>query len=154
MDVKKRSRTGRFYKSDQTRGCSESRSCCQHSCNSKFRFSREQVMWLSYMIDKHQDDYKAMARDKKNHFQETPKQIKGKILKFMNIPEQYAVFARERGLIEKSEAIETTNEDSAQVIEEEMEKENEALQIEEETEEVFKKDSQGKRKRNRVVESE
>merc|ERR550519_2911647 len=152
MDVKKRSRTGRFYKSDQTRGCSESRSCCQHSCNSKFRFCREQVMWLSYMIDKHQDDYKAMARDKKNHFQETPKQIKGKILKFMNIPEQYAVFARERGLIEKSEPVEIV-EDNEAVMEEEMEKENEALQIEEETE-VLKKDSQGKRKRQRVVESE
>jgi len=116
----------------------------------KFRFCREQVMWISSMIDKHGDDYKAMARDKKNHFQETPKVIKGKVLKFKSIPEQYAIFARERGLIEKSEPTEVI--EDTEVVEEEME--SEALEIEEEEPEevLIPKDSQGKRKRQRKAE--
>lgn len=32
---------------------------------------------------------KAMAKDKKNYYQETPKQIRKKILKFKSIPEHF-----------------------------------------------------------------
>ena len=41
-----------------------------------------------------------MAKDKKNIWQETPKQIRQKVLKFVSIPEQFAVYAKERGLLE------------------------------------------------------
>ena len=64
-----------------------------------FRFPREQVRWLSYCLDKHGDDFKAMARDPKNVWQETPKQIRQKLLKFISIPEQFNDYASERGLL-------------------------------------------------------
>ncbi|KAK3095549.1 hypothetical protein FSP39_015991 [Pinctada imbricata] len=41
------------------------------------------------MMEKYGEDYKAMARDSRNHFQDTPKQIKRKIQVFKSIPEQY-----------------------------------------------------------------
>ena len=41
-----------------------------------------------------------MAKDPKNHWQDTPKQIRQKILKFISIPEQFASYAKERGLLE------------------------------------------------------
>ena len=69
---------------------------------STFRFSSEQVKFISSMIDKHKLDFKAMARDPKNHFQETPKQIEHKVRKFMSIPDHYAVYCKERGLLEPS----------------------------------------------------
>merc|ERR1712141_125580 len=65
-----------------------------------FRFPREQVRWLSYCLDKHGDNFKAMARDPKNIWQETPKQIRQKLLKFISIPDQFNVYASERGLLE------------------------------------------------------
>ena len=45
----------------------------------------------------------AMSRDPKNHYQETPKQIRQKILKFVSIPEQFAPYAREKGLLDNIE---------------------------------------------------
>ena len=68
---------------------------------SKFRFTKEQVKWITYCIDKHGDDFKAMAKDPKNIWQETPKQIKQKVLKFISIPEQFTVFAKERGMLDE-----------------------------------------------------
>jgi len=68
----------------------------------KFRFTSQQVMWITSMMDKYQDDYKAMARDAKNHFQETPKQIRQKVLKFISIPEHFAPYAKSRGILDVS----------------------------------------------------
>ena len=68
-----------------------------------FRFSGEQVKWISFMMDKHKFDFKAMARDPKNSYQETPKVIEHKIRKFISIPEHYAVYCKERGLLDKLE---------------------------------------------------
>merc|ERR1719447_1888996 len=65
-----------------------------------FRFTGEQVKWITYCLDKHGDDFKAMARDPKNIWQETPKQIRQKVLKFVNIPEQFAVYAKKIGLLD------------------------------------------------------
>lgn len=67
-----------------------------------FRFSNEQVMFITYLLDKHKYNYKAMARDPRNHYQETPSQLKQKIRRFMNVPEQFAVYCRERGLLNAS----------------------------------------------------
>ena len=41
-----------------------------------------------------------MAKDRKNIWQETPKQIRQKVMKFVSIPEQFATYAKERGLLE------------------------------------------------------
>lgn len=68
-----------------------------------FRFPSEQAKWIEYCIDKHGDDFKAMARDSKNIWQETPKQIRQKVLKFMSTPAHYDAFAKERGLLEDTE---------------------------------------------------
>nr|CAD7452676.1 unnamed protein product [Timema tahoe] len=54
-----------------------------------FRLPSTQVQWLSYLMDKHGDNYKAMARDGKNYYQDTWKQIRAKINRFKGIPEQY-----------------------------------------------------------------
>ena len=67
---------------------------------SNFRFTSEQVKWISYCMDKHGDDFKAMASDPKNVWQETPKQIRQKVLKFVSIPEQFAVYAKKNGLFD------------------------------------------------------
>ncbi|XP_052706912.1 nucleolar protein 16-like [Crassostrea angulata] len=56
------------------------------------KLSSEEVKYCIYMLEKYGEDYKAMARDKRNHFQDTPKQIKKKIKTFMNIPEQYNAY--------------------------------------------------------------
>ena len=69
--------------------------------HSTFRFSNEQVMWLSYMMDTHKDNYKAMARDPKNHYQETPAAIRQKIKRFISIPDHWVVYCRERGMLDK-----------------------------------------------------
>ena len=71
-----------------------------------FRFGEEDVRFFVLMLDRHGDDFKAMARDPKNLFQLTPKQLRTKITKFMSIPEQFAPYAKERGLLdEDGEAI-------------------------------------------------
>ena len=55
------------------------------------------------MMDKHGDDWSAMARDPKNHYQETPAKLRGMVTKFISIPEHYAVYCKERGLIQASD---------------------------------------------------
>ena len=40
-----------------------------------------------------------MAKDPKNVWQETPKQIRQKLLKFISIPEQFNEYAKERGFL-------------------------------------------------------
>merc|ERR1712126_794273 len=67
-----------------------------------FRFSTTQVKLITYMMDKHGTDYKAMSRDPKNHYQETASKLKGMITKFISIPEHYAPYCKERGLITPS----------------------------------------------------
>eukprot|EP00088_Acartia_fossae_P037505 TRINITY_DN38710_c0_g1_i1.p1 TRINITY_DN38710_c0_g1~~TRINITY_DN38710_c0_g1_i1.p1 ORF type:complete len:184 (+),score=45.14 TRINITY_DN38710_c0_g1_i1:60-611(+) len=64
-----------------------------------FRFSTTQVKLITYMMDKHGSDYKAMSRDPRNHYQETPAKLKGMITKFISIPEHYAPYCKERGLL-------------------------------------------------------
>merc|ERR1712050_240728 len=68
-----------------------------------FRFTPTQVQLITYMMDKHGMDFKAMARDPKNHYQEAPAKLKGMVTKFISIPEHYAPYCKERGLITPSE---------------------------------------------------
>ncbi|XP_967613.3 nucleolar protein 16 [Tribolium castaneum] len=69
-----------------------------------FRLPNSQVEWVTYLMDKYGKDYKAMARDKKNYYQETWKQIRAKIKRFKSIPEQYQVYLKQRNkTIEDSE---------------------------------------------------
>merc|ERR1712055_830884 len=68
-----------------------------------FRFTPTQVQLITHMMDKHGMDFKAMARDPKNHYQETPAKLKGMVTKFISIPEHYAPYCKARGLITPSE---------------------------------------------------
>merc|ERR1712209_145898 len=82
-----------------------------------FRFSSTQVKLITYMMDKHGSDYKAMSRDPKNHYQETPAKLRGMITKFISIPEHYAVYCKERGLIQASDKpeVEAADDDEEEV---------------------------------------
>ncbi|XP_076761723.1 nucleolar protein 16 [Xylocopa sonorina] len=54
-----------------------------------FKLPKNQVYFLTYLMDKYGEDYKAMALDRKNYNQLTWKQIRAKIKVFKGIPEQY-----------------------------------------------------------------
>ena len=84
-----------------------------------FRFSTTQIKLITYMMDKHGSDYKAMSRDPKNHYQETPAKLRGMVTKFISIPEHYAPYCKERGLL-PSEA-EKSNSDDDDVIDSDSE---------------------------------
>eukprot|EP00091_Calanus_sinicus_P012773 TRINITY_DN2855_c0_g1_i1.p1 TRINITY_DN2855_c0_g1~~TRINITY_DN2855_c0_g1_i1.p1 ORF type:complete len:227 (+),score=98.28 TRINITY_DN2855_c0_g1_i1:113-793(+) len=68
-----------------------------------FRFTTTQVQLITYMMDKHGMDFSAMSRDPKNHYQETTAKLKGMVTRFISIPEHYAPYCKERGLIKPSE---------------------------------------------------
>lgn len=69
----------------------------------KFMLPKGQVEFITYLLDKYGHDFKAMARDKKNYYQETWKQLRSKIKTFMGIPKQYGEYLKSRGLLEKDE---------------------------------------------------
>ncbi|GAA6232526.1 nucleolar protein 16 [Lates japonicus] len=55
--------------------------------------SSDLIEYIQYMIQEHKDDYKAMARDEKNYYQDTPKQIKRKINEYKRChPQHYDAF--------------------------------------------------------------
>ncbi|XP_067936716.1 nucleolar protein 16-like isoform X2 [Watersipora subatra] len=60
--------------------------------NVKLRLSEPDTQYVIYMMENYGEDYKAMARDKKNYYQDTPKQIRKKILKFQKIPELFDAY--------------------------------------------------------------
>ncbi|KAK2586220.1 hypothetical protein KPH14_001478 [Odynerus spinipes] len=61
-----------------------------------FRLPNGQVQFITYLLDKYGEDYKAMARDKKNYYQLTWRQIRAKIKIFKGIPEQYNEYLRKK----------------------------------------------------------
>ncbi|XP_017290121.1 nucleolar protein 16 [Kryptolebias marmoratus] len=55
--------------------------------------SSDLIEFVQHMVREHKDDYKAMARDEKNYFQETPKQIRRKIGEYRRChPQHYDAF--------------------------------------------------------------
>ncbi|KAJ8385414.1 hypothetical protein AAFF_G00189400 [Aldrovandia affinis] len=55
--------------------------------------STDTIEYVQYMIKEHNDNYKAMARDEKNYYQDTPKQIRRKAELYKRFhPEQYTAF--------------------------------------------------------------
>lgn len=54
-----------------------------------YRLPKNQVQYITYLMDTYGEDYKAMTRDKRNHAQATWKQLRRKINVFKSIPEQY-----------------------------------------------------------------
>lgn len=67
---------------------------------SRFRLPKGVVKQCSYYMDKYGLDYKAMARDSQNHYQETWRQIRAKCRKFMSISDQFAQYLEKRGLLD------------------------------------------------------
>ncbi|XP_018335127.1 nucleolar protein 16, partial [Agrilus planipennis] len=65
------------------------------------RLPNSQVEWITYLLDKYKTDYKAMAKDKRNYYQETWKQLRAKVRMFKKIPEQYNTYLQERCLSDK-----------------------------------------------------
>ena len=58
-----------------------------------------QVRWIEYLLDKYGEDYEAMARDSKNHYQDTAAQLRQKIKQFVKRPAYLVPYLRKRGLI-------------------------------------------------------
>uniref|UniRef100_A0A6B2F368 Nucleolar protein 16 n=2 Tax=Bothriechis TaxID=44726 RepID=A0A6B2F368_BOTNI len=55
--------------------------------------STDLIDYVKHMIQNHGENYKAMARDEKNYYQDTPKQIKRKINVYKRFyPEEYQTF--------------------------------------------------------------
>ncbi|KAM9847297.1 nucleolar protein 16 [Aulostomus maculatus] len=55
--------------------------------------SSDLLEYVQHMIREHKDNYKAMARDEKNYYQDTPKQIKRKISEYKRChPQHYDAF--------------------------------------------------------------
>lgn len=51
----------------------------------KFKFGKEMCKELDYYIQNYGDNYEAMARDKKNVYQDSPGQLRYKIKKYIKI---------------------------------------------------------------------
>merc|ERR1712083_443780 len=95
----------------------------KYEAKQTFRFTPTQVQLITYMMDKHGEDWSAMARDPKNHYQETAAKLRGMVTKFISIPEHYAVYCRERGLIQVSEKPEERDADEEEDMDNDVEEE-------------------------------
>ncbi|XP_037603888.1 nucleolar protein 16 [Sebastes umbrosus] len=51
--------------------------------------SSDLIEYAQYMIREHSEDFKAMARDEKNYYQDTPKQIKRKINEYQRCHKEH-----------------------------------------------------------------
>lgn len=55
-------------------------------------------LFCAQMLDKYKSDFNAMARDYRNYYQETPRQIRKKIVLFVNHKVYFAEYCNSRGL--------------------------------------------------------
>ncbi|KAK7110184.1 nucleolar protein 16-like [Littorina saxatilis] len=58
----------------------------------RLKLSEPDTAFCISMMERYGEDYKAMARDAENYYQDTPKQIARKIRVFRSIPEQYNAY--------------------------------------------------------------
>ncbi|XP_004611498.2 nucleolar protein 16 [Sorex araneus] len=57
------------------------------------KLSRDLIDYVRYMVENHGENYKAMARDEKNYYQDTPKQIRSKINVYKRFyPDEWRAF--------------------------------------------------------------
>lgn len=63
-------------------------------------FGQEWRLFCIFMMDRYKDDYKAMARDPRNYYQETPNRIKGKIKNFVKNKKFFSEYCTERDIPE------------------------------------------------------
>uniref|UniRef100_A0A673XWT4 Nucleolar protein 16 n=1 Tax=Salmo trutta TaxID=8032 RepID=A0A673XWT4_SALTR len=55
--------------------------------------STDLIEYVQYMVREHSENYKAMARDEKNYYQDTPSQIRRKVDQYKRChPEEYTTF--------------------------------------------------------------
>ncbi|XP_010869263.1 nucleolar protein 16 [Esox lucius] len=55
--------------------------------------STDLIEYVQYMLREHSDNYKAMARDEKNYYQDTPSQIRRKVTQYKRChPDEYNTF--------------------------------------------------------------
>nr|CAH0098504.1 unnamed protein product [Daphnia galeata] len=69
------------------------------------RMPKEKVKWIEYLLEKHGEDYEAMARDNKNVYQETAAQIRQKIKQFKKRPAYLVKFMRSCGKLPPTEIV-------------------------------------------------
>jgi hypothetical protein len=88
-----------------------------------------QVQLISHLLSRHGSDWEAMARDPRNHYQETAAKLRGMVNKFISIPEHYAVYCKERGLMQPAETPGGTQQEGEEEAEDDMEDQEEDLYI-------------------------
>lgn len=67
---------------------------------SRFRLPKGVCKEAAYYMDTYGLDYKAMAKDPKNYYQETWRQIRAKVRKFMSISDHFSLYLAERDLLD------------------------------------------------------
>nr|CAG4637493.1 EOG090X0IKC [Ceriodaphnia reticulata] len=72
--------------------------------NGTMRMPKEKVKWIEYLLEKHGEDYEAMAMDKKNYYQETAAQLRQKIKQFKKRPAYLVKFMKACGKLESAKA--------------------------------------------------
>lgn len=68
---------------------------------SKFRLPKGICKEVANYIDQYGLNYKLMAKDPKNYYQETWRQIRAKVRKFMSIPDHFSQYLADRDLLEE-----------------------------------------------------
>ncbi|XP_070540666.1 nucleolar protein 16-like [Ptychodera flava] len=71
------------------------------------KLSRPEVSYCTYMMEKYGEDYKAMAMDERNYYQDTPKQIRQRINKFKSLPDQYNKYLAEKNAGKTTDTMDT-----------------------------------------------
>ncbi|XP_035899200.1 nucleolar protein 16 [Anopheles stephensi] len=66
----------------------------------RFRMARSMVRIITGMIDRHGFNYQAMARDRTNYEQETWRQYRAKVRRFLRIPEQCTPYLERKGWVD------------------------------------------------------
>uniref|UniRef100_A0A182KHM3 Nucleolar protein 16 n=1 Tax=Anopheles christyi TaxID=43041 RepID=A0A182KHM3_9DIPT len=66
----------------------------------RFRLPRSLVRAITGMIDRHGFNYQAMVRDPRNYEQDTWRQFRSKVRKFLRIPEQCTPYLEQKGWLD------------------------------------------------------